>query len=299
MTSPEVVYRDDSFRRLLKDKTFRTRLARLVIDEFHCIYEWSTFRNAYSGLQDIVSRLPAHVRLLFASATVTDAMRAQIMSDFRLRDTNTQFIRLKNESPNTFYCVQPMPGAAGDFKVMSKLLGSEPGTLARNAPPPVKFAIFMPTKRACESAAMFLKSVLPSWHQDKIFSCHSGMSREYKCAMVEDLKSGKYWGGCMTECGAMVGAGSRVYQDAEMVPGHRYPGHPDRMVMGDRASKVQRSLPTLWARRARQVSPSRCCALCRAEVLEDYSLIEYWRVRESPSCELERNRICQSRTCQG
>ncbi len=74
-------FRNPRFRAALQE----TPLAMLAIDEAHCISAWGhDFRPDYLHLGEIISTLPATVRLLAVTATATDAVRKDIAEHLRL-----------------------------------------------------------------------------------------------------------------------------------------------------------------------------------------------------------------------
>lgn len=190
----------------MKNSTFNLRLARIIFDECHCLFDWATFRPQYGEFDSLFASLPRHVRLLFASATVTDTMREQLLLHFQLNPSETRLIQLRNETPNVFIQVHRMPGAKDYYNVMANLLPDNPESLPLNAAAPPKFLVFMPTKQECENASIYLRSRLPAIHQGKIVWFHADMTDEFRAGVVGALRSnsGAIWGVFASESAAMV-----------------------------------------------------------------------------------------------
>lgn len=199
---PEIVNTDARFLKLLKIPAFASRLYRFITDECHCVMEWSSFRPEYLNFDLILHWLPPHARILCASATVTDSLRADIMKTFRLRSSDTELVRLNNDCPNIFFMARKMSGIPTNYDDLLLLLPDDPELLARDPDPPPKFMVFMPSKKECVEAALFLMQALPLNHIDKVVWFFSDCSDAYKTKMLQDLKDGKFWGMfCMDSAG--------------------------------------------------------------------------------------------------
>lgn len=86
-------FRNPRFLETLRD----TPLAMLAIDEAHCISTWGhDFRPDYLHLKEIVATLPPHIRILAVTATATENVRQDILTNLGLgqhgRPTPQHFI---------------------------------------------------------------------------------------------------------------------------------------------------------------------------------------------------------------
>ncbi|KZV90674.1 P-loop containing nucleoside triphosphate hydrolase protein [Exidia glandulosa HHB12029] len=200
---PEVANRDPRFVKLFKVNAFALRFYRVIADEVHCVEEWSDFRPQYLNFDLLLHWLPPRARFLCASATVTDALRARIMKTFRLQPKTTELIRLNNDCPNIFFAVRKMSGTPTNYNDLLSLLPSDPDLIAYDCPPPPKFMVFMPSKKECVEARLFLMHHLPLHSVGRICWFFSDCSEGYKNKMLQDLKDGKIWGMFCTDSAGM------------------------------------------------------------------------------------------------
>ena len=88
--SPEKVARDN-FKELLHDLYEANRLARVAIDEAHCISVWGhDFRASYRRLGELRELFPK-VPILALTATATPMVREDIITSLKLRRPVAQF----------------------------------------------------------------------------------------------------------------------------------------------------------------------------------------------------------------
>src|SRR5436305_11251346 len=80
-------------------------LSLLAVDEAHCVSEWGhDFRPEYRQLGRLRSRYPA-VPMLALTATATERVRDDILTQLRLRNTYTHIASF--DRPNLYYEVRP------------------------------------------------------------------------------------------------------------------------------------------------------------------------------------------------
>ncbi|EJD32601.1 P-loop containing nucleoside triphosphate hydrolase protein, partial [Auricularia subglabra TFB-10046 SS5] len=191
---PEIVNSDRRVRQLLRVPKFSRNFKRLVLDEIHCLIEWSGFRPEYKNFDLFLSMMPLHARILCASATVTDAQRLSIMNTLGMTPTNTELIRLSMDCPNLFLMTLEMPSSASNYEPLRMLLPPDPQHLPPDCEPPPKFMVFMNSKIECVLACLDMMSQLPPEHRDKVCWFFSDMSDEFKAQKLDDLKAGRIWG---------------------------------------------------------------------------------------------------------
>jgi ATP-dependent DNA helicase RecQ len=108
-----------SSRRFL-EALARARIARLVVDEAHCLSEWGhDFRPDYLRLADVRARLGSPPTMAL-TATATPRVRGDIVRALALRDplvTSTGFDR-----PNLFFEVRHVRGDAGKRRALLELV---------------------------------------------------------------------------------------------------------------------------------------------------------------------------------
>ncbi len=133
-----------SSRRFL-DAIGAVGVARLAVDEAHCLSEWGhDFRPDYLRLADVRERLgsPATIAL---TATATTRVSADIVKALRLRDPVS--IRTGFDRPNLAFAVVPVAGDHAKPGVLMQLLGA-PGALPA--------VIYCGRRRTCEEVVSTL-----------------------------------------------------------------------------------------------------------------------------------------------
>jgi bloom syndrome protein len=84
--TPEKIAQSNALINVLQQVYRNGKLARLVIDEAHCISQWGhDFRPDYRALQ-IFKQLFPDVPVMALTATATDQVRVDVISSLRLKD---------------------------------------------------------------------------------------------------------------------------------------------------------------------------------------------------------------------
>lgn len=93
----------ESFRRHMQAIYSQGELARIAIDEAHCISEWGhDFRPAYAHLSHFRQAYPT-VPIICLTATATPSVRASIVSNLALNASNLCTFLIPNARPNLHY----------------------------------------------------------------------------------------------------------------------------------------------------------------------------------------------------
>lgn len=93
----------ESFRRCLQTIYTQGELARIAIDEAHCISEWGhDFRRAYAQLSHFRTAYPS-VPIMCLTATATPFIRASIVSTLSLNLSNLRSFCTTTSRPNIHY----------------------------------------------------------------------------------------------------------------------------------------------------------------------------------------------------
>lgn len=93
----------ESFRRCLQTIYTQGELARIAIDEAHCISEWGhDFRRAYAHLSHFRTTYPS-VPIICLTATATPFVRASIISTLALNLSNLRSFCMTTSRPNLHY----------------------------------------------------------------------------------------------------------------------------------------------------------------------------------------------------
>lgn len=188
------------FEKLLRKPHFVSRVISVVFDEAHCISEWGTFRPEYKDIFQLRHRLP-RIPFVFASATFTPSILADIKRTFNLNTSQLVHIRRPNDRPNIHLAVRKIQYPLDSFMDLAFLV---PENWQEGDPPPPKFVAFFDKISDVVHAGQFLRRRLPPHLRHKIKWFHSDMSTKYKEQTVKDLRDGKIWGICATDSFGMV-----------------------------------------------------------------------------------------------
>lgn len=103
--TPEKLNLSHNFSDVLDRLYERGQLARVVIDEVHCVSTWGKeFRKEYTNLNTIRQRFPK-APILGLTATVTEEVKMDIIK--RLGIENCYFFQSSFNRPNLYYSVKP------------------------------------------------------------------------------------------------------------------------------------------------------------------------------------------------
>jgi bloom syndrome protein len=83
--TPEMLSKNQRMVNALKDLHSRKRLARIVIDEAHCVSQWGhDFRPDYKALGEVIRQFPS-VPIMALTATATQLVQADVMANLGIR----------------------------------------------------------------------------------------------------------------------------------------------------------------------------------------------------------------------
>ncbi|KAJ3553995.1 hypothetical protein NM688_g3330 [Phlebia brevispora] len=194
--SPEQLMKaGGGFERLMRKPAFAAKIDSVVFDEAHCISEWGSFRPEYRDVMQLRYRLP-NTSFVFASATFTPSILADIKRSFNLTQDRLTHIHRSNDRPNIHIAVRKILYSLSSFLDLAFLV---PDGWKDGDPPPPKFVIFFDSISDAVNAGRFLRKRLPPEYRHKIKWFHSDMSSRYKETAVEDLREGRIWGLCATD----------------------------------------------------------------------------------------------------
>jgi ATP-dependent DNA helicase RecQ len=112
-----------SFLALLDQVDNNVGLSLLAVDEAHCVSEWGhDFRPEYRQLGQLRNRYP-HAPMLALTATATERVRQDILTQLRLRDPHIHIASFNR--PNLSYEVRQKNH--GSYRELLQLLRQEPG----------------------------------------------------------------------------------------------------------------------------------------------------------------------------
>jgi len=103
--TPEMINKNQALVRALEDLHRRNKLARLVIDEAHCVSQWGhDFRPDYKELGEVRAKIPG-VPLMALTATATENVKVDVMHNLKMNGCEV-FSQSFNR-PNLTYEVRP------------------------------------------------------------------------------------------------------------------------------------------------------------------------------------------------
>jgi bloom syndrome protein len=103
--TPEMINKNQTLVRALEKLHGRDQLARLVIDEAHCVSQWGhDFRPDYKELGEVRAKLPG-VPLMALTATATENVKVDVMHNLKMSGCEV-FLQSFNR-PNLTYEVRP------------------------------------------------------------------------------------------------------------------------------------------------------------------------------------------------
>lgn len=104
----------DSFRRILRVIHSQRELARIAVDEAHCVSEWGhDFRPSFQQLSFFKKEFP-DVPLICLTATATSRVRDDIIKTLALNPQKLKMFRMTTSRPNLHYEVRFKSEQGGD-----------------------------------------------------------------------------------------------------------------------------------------------------------------------------------------
>ncbi|XP_025198118.1 Bloom syndrome protein homolog [Melanaphis sacchari] len=158
--TPEKVAASDKLTQVLNNLYCRNLLARIVIDEAHCVSQWGhDFRPDYKRL-DIFKQNYQNVPIMALTATATQRVRKDVLHQLNIKEIKW-FVSSFNR-PNLIYEVIPKKGKSSLLEIANLIK--------------LKFTrqsgiIYCMTKKECDNTALFL-----SGEGIKAVSYHAGLT---------------------------------------------------------------------------------------------------------------------------
>ncbi|KAI0045264.1 P-loop containing nucleoside triphosphate hydrolase protein, partial [Auriscalpium vulgare] len=195
IVNPEILMMDDGgFEALLKKSAFTTRLMGVDIDEGHCVSQWGGFRPEYREIGRLRHLLPQSIPFYVTSATLPPPIITDIRQTLNLRPSHTKIFLRSNDRTNVHIVVREMKYAQSGFQDLAFLVQN---WTPEKSPP--KFLVFFDSMREAELATLYLRSLLPPEHREKVKWFHSVMTPDYRNEETEALASDENWGFCTTD----------------------------------------------------------------------------------------------------
>ena len=173
--TPEMVNKSQQILRALKDLHRKKKLARIVIDEAHCVSQWGhDFRPDYKELGTLRNDFP-DVPLMALTATATENVKVDVMQNLSMK--NCQVFTQSFNRPNLTYEVRPKTktSLADMAKTIRDLYSGQSGI------------IYCLSRKNCEDIAKKLKDE----HGINAAHYHAGMEAQERSATQKAWQKGQ------------------------------------------------------------------------------------------------------------
>lgn len=173
--TPEMLSKNQRMISILQQLQSRGQLARIVIDEAHCVSQWGhDFRPDYKALGDVVRQLPG-VPVIALTATATSLVRADVVANLGIQGCR-QFSQSFNR-PNLSYEV--LPKSKGVVNTIAELIKER--YMKKSG------IIYCLSRKNCEQVAEKLSSL-----GIKASHYHAGMESSERSAVQRKWQSNEY-----------------------------------------------------------------------------------------------------------
>ena len=176
--TPEMINKSQAMINALRDLHQRRKLARIVIDEAHCVSQWGhDFRPDYKLLGEVRQQFPT-VPVIALTATATENVKVDVIHNLGIKGCET-FTQSFNR-PNLNYEVRAKVKAKDVLESMANTIDtSYKGQCG---------IIYCLSKKNCEAIAEKLRNE----HQIRAYHYHAGMEPEEKKQVQKEWQAGKY-----------------------------------------------------------------------------------------------------------
>lgn len=176
--TPEMINKSTIVVNALRDLHKRKKLARIVIDEAHCVSQWGhDFRPDYKALGDIRRQFTG-VPVIALTATATENVKVDVMHNLNLRECET-FTQSFNR-PNLFYKVLQKGKAKETLESIASTINER-----YNGQSGIVYCL---SKKNCENVAAALKNQ----YSIKTHHYHAGMQPEERREVQKAWQAGHY-----------------------------------------------------------------------------------------------------------
>lgn len=176
--TPEMITKSQALISALRDLYRRGKLARIVIDEAHCVSQWGhDFRPDYKALGDVRSQF-AGVPVMALTATATENVKVDVIHNLGM--ANCVVLTQSFNRPNLTYEVR----SKGKAKDVLESIANTINTVYNNQ----SGIIYCLSRKNCESIAESLRKQ----HNIEAHHYHAGMDPAQKNTIQREWQAGKY-----------------------------------------------------------------------------------------------------------
>ncbi|OOF98926.1 hypothetical protein ASPCADRAFT_162746 [Aspergillus carbonarius ITEM 5010] len=175
--TPEMVNKSQAITRSFENLNRSRRLARLVIDEAHCVSQWGhDFRPDYKELGELRNQLPG-VPMMALTATATENVKVDVIHNLKMEGCEV-FSQSFNR-PNLTYEVRIK-------KKGTELLASIANTI-KTSYPNKSGIVYCLSRKTCEKVASSLRDD----YRIKAAHYHAGMDSEARAEVQQGWQAGR------------------------------------------------------------------------------------------------------------
>ncbi|KAJ5773246.1 hypothetical protein N7457_008142 [Penicillium paradoxum] len=175
--TPEMLSKSQALIRALQNLHQANKLARLVIDEAHCVSQWGhDFRPDYKELGEVRAKLPG-VPVMALTATATENVKVDVMHNLKITDCEV-FLQSFNR-PNLTYEVR---SKGKNDEVLASMAETIMGSYRNQCG-----IIYCLSRKTCDKVAEDLRKQ----HRLKALSYHAGMTAKAKSEAQSNWQMGR------------------------------------------------------------------------------------------------------------
>ncbi|KAI1790168.1 P-loop containing nucleoside triphosphate hydrolase protein [Ganoderma leucocontextum] len=187
--APECLLRNEHFKQLFRDESFRSKLVALLVDEAHVIAQWAKdFRRDYGELSQLRVVTGTEIPCGLLSATFPSEVFNLCLASCRMGE-NRRFwgIDLGTDRPNLALWVRPLEYSARSFAALFPFIPENP-TTREDLP---KSIFYFRTRRAARTACGLLQRLVPATLREMLWPYTAVSSEHYKATIMERFRMGE------------------------------------------------------------------------------------------------------------
>ncbi|KAL1754249.1 P-loop containing nucleoside triphosphate hydrolase protein [Schizophyllum commune] len=191
LLSPEMLWSQSFFNKVLRNPKFARRIYSVVVDEAHCISFWGTdFRKEYGRIGAIRAFLSRDIPIIAVSATLTRRVRRNVVDTLQLNRSSARpylWLNAGNDRPNVAYIVRPIHHTLDSYDDLDFVIPPAADTLD-DIP---KTWIYADNINTGYKIVQHLRELAPAHLRDGIRCFNAVLTTEYREQALEEFRKGK------------------------------------------------------------------------------------------------------------